>query len=463
MGNSFDFLVFSYFCHWFGNSRRISVEHRFSLSRRLFDRRKKILFDFTICSFRCFSTDFNDFIRIFNVEKSTFNRRITGNCVTLSSNGISFDWNDSHSSSSSNRFEFLRSFRFDFQRHSVDQFSSIVRSFTRFHFVQQSVRLLFDRQSRISARIKQTSSCSTTTNRHSRTGRSSDDNLTRKKHCRTKIKKIFNLFFIILSVEKEEKTLMLTFCDYPFVGYAPNKALAICFATIVAISLSFWLFQSYRNRFYPPRISFLLGVSHLTILIDLILRAALDPVEQNSRTVFILLNTFLVIGQRMLIVSNFVFFNLIRREKSRFLLLIVILSVVTSGILMSPATMFSFDSARHSTSYIFRIISASILFIVTISFYFIWFLNRKTFSILTSTRILLSISSSMCFLAALFNLVESFPRTFDKLNDEEFWFYVFQLNPIVVAHCTWSILHPQRTLRFDSSTFPLLTSTLTNN
>ena len=261
---------------------------------------------------------------------------------------------------------------------------------------------------------------------------------------------------------RREKTTMLTLNEYPFASYVPNKALAACFAAIVGISLSLWLVHSYQNRFRPPRICFLLGVSHLTIFTELILRATLDPLKQDSKTIFIVLSTLFVTGQRMIIVGNFAFLlaHMPRCKKSRFLLIGVVLSVVTSGVLMSPATMLSFDRNQINTSYIFRILSASILLTVTIIFYVVWFYSRTWNDMSQSAKLLISVSSFACFVAALFTLIQSFPNTYEKLNADESWFYAFQMTPIIVAHCFWSIFHPKRTLDFQPSSPPPLTTNI---
>ncbi|CAF1034287.1 unnamed protein product [Adineta steineri] len=236
---------------------------------------------------------------------------------------------------------------------------------------------------------------------------------------------------------------------YPYPTYIPNRVVAGSVAGVACISLIAWFIQSCQLRFRPPRICILLLISHLTIFLELIVRAVVDPQEQNSKTVFTVLNSLFAIGQRMIIVSNFAFVMEIHHEKSRrshAILLGAILCVVTSGILMAPANMLSFNSDQIKTSFIFRELSASILLTVTLLFYPVWFWSKTINDMKIKAIILMSVSSTMCIIVAAFNVAESTSDLYTGINDNEKWFYAFQMAPLIIAHFTWSICHPKRSL-----------------
>ena len=71
-----------------------------------------------------------------------------------------------------------------------------------------------------------------------------------------------------------ERRTMSNSSTYPYWTYVPNKVTAACVCVLVSVSLVAWLVQSVQSRFRPFRLSFLLLISHLTILTDLIIRAA---------------------------------------------------------------------------------------------------------------------------------------------------------------------------------------------
>lgn len=247
---------------------------------------------------------------------------------------------------------------------------------------------------------------------------------------------------------------MLSLTEYPYASYVPNKIVAACVGTLVGFSLIAWTIQSYQNRFRPLRLIFLLTVSHLTIFIELILRAGIDVQTQDSKYVFILINTLFITGQRMIIVGNFVFLMTIHREKprpSKIILLCTVLCVISSGVLMSPATMLSFDPDHIQTSYFFRILSSSILLCVTLAFYPVWYWTKTLNYMSQSAKTLMLVSSVACVIVALFTLIQSFPHSYERINSNESWFYGLQIGPIIIAHCTWSSLHPKRTLLLPSS------------
>ncbi|CAF1261669.1 unnamed protein product [Adineta ricciae] len=237
---------------------------------------------------------------------------------------------------------------------------------------------------------------------------------------------------------------------YPYPTYIPSKTANGCVAGVVSISLIAWLIQSCQARFQPTRISVLLLVSHMTIFIELIVRATVPAEQQNSRTVFAITNMLFAIGQRMIIVGNFAFVMEIHHKKSRFILLSAMLCVITSGVLMVPANMLAFKPENISTSYLFRELSASILLTGTVVFYPVWYWSRTIHDMNSKALVLMCVSSIMCLTVGIFNLLQSLQEFYTTINHHEGWFFGFQMVPIIFAHFTWSVCHPKRSLTTNS-------------
>lgn len=248
--------------------------------------------------------------------------------------------------------------------------------------------------------------------------------------------------------------------DYPFLSYAPNPAAAGCVAGIVFILLTSWFVQSIRTRFQPRRLSVLLFISQLAIFIELIVRASIGDAAKNSRIVYTVLNSLFAIGQRMIIVSNYSFVLEVHHVRSCFsrgTFLGAVGGVISSGLIMIPANIYAFNADQISTSFIFRQLSASILLLDTILFYWIFYLSKTIGDMKREGIILIFTSSILCLIAAMFNLFQSISIDYyNKTNSNEFWFYGLQLLPIILAHFTWSILHPKRSLTDARLTKPIL-------
>lgn len=243
---------------------------------------------------------------------------------------------------------------------------------------------------------------------------------------------------------------MVNLSDYPYPSYVPSKAAAGCVFAVVCISLIAWIIQSYQIRFRPPRLIFLILISHLTICIELIVRAALTVDQQNSKTVFIVMNSIFALGQRMIIVGNFIFVLEIHHKKSlysRIIFIGTIVCLLTSSILMAEANSYSLHVEQVNKSFTYRQISASILLVTTVIFFpvLIW---SKTLNDMTMQAILLIfISSVLCLIAAIFNVFQSASEdNYNQINSHEGWFYGFQMVPIILAHFAWSVFHPKRSL-----------------
>lgn len=237
---------------------------------------------------------------------------------------------------------------------------------------------------------------------------------------------------------------------YPYPTYVPNKIVAACFTAMISISLIAWLIQSCQARFRPPRLSFLILISHLMIFIELIVRAAVHEDLQNSKTIFIIFVSLYAIGQRMIIVANFIFIIDIHHKKSTFsrsIIIIAMLFVITSGLLMAPANMLSFDPMQTDKSFLFRKLSASVLLSVTLLFYPIWYWSKTVKDMTKKAIILTVVSSLLCVVIAVFNTIQSLSQYYAQTNSHEIWFYAFQIVPLISAHSAWSILHPKRTIR----------------
>jgi hypothetical protein len=250
---------------------------------------------------------------------------------------------------------------------------------------------------------------------------------------------------------------MVNLVAYPYPTYVPNKVAAGCVAAFVGVSLVAWFIQSCQTRFRPPRLSFLLLTSHLMIFSEMIVRATVDVDKQYSKYVFIIASALFAVGQRMIIIGNFVLLMRIYHEKSclsRSILTGTVVCVITSGCLTAPANTLSFESDHIQTSFLFRELSASILLAVTLLFYPVWYWSKTVKDMTIQAIALVTISSVLCVIVATFNLIQSFSAYYSTINSHEGWFYGFQMAPIVLAHFTWSILHPKRSLASSPSATP---------
>lgn len=248
----------------------------------------------------------------------------------------------------------------------------------------------------------------------------------------------------------EEENIMIYSVQYPYPTYVPNPTVAICVSVIEGISLIAWLIQSIQVRFQPRRMSILLLISHLMICAELIVRAILTTDEQNSQIMFGVITGLFATGQRMIIVSNFSFVLEIHHERTRLargIFLGATLCVITSGCFIIPANMLAFQANTIDKSLIYRIISAVILLVTALVFFVVLHWSDTIKDMTRQGLTLITISSSLCLIVTIFNLIQSSSRAFyDEFNKQEGWFYGFNIAPIVITHFTWSILHPKRSL-----------------
>jgi len=124
---------------------------------------------------------------------------------------------------------------------------------------------------------------------------------------------------------------------------------------------------------------------------------------------------------------------------------------------MAPANIYEYDPNQINTSLLFRQLSASVLLLDTLVFYLIFYLSKTIRDMKREGVILIFTSSVLCLIAAIFNLVQAISLDYyNEINSNEGWFYGFQIAPIILAHFTWSILHPKRSFT-DVRLIPLIT------
>ncbi|CAF1066136.1 unnamed protein product [Didymodactylos carnosus] len=266
--------------------------------------------------------------------------------------------------------------------------------------------------------------------------------------------------------------------SYPFYSYLPNIPGPIAFAVIIGLSLIGWIVQSIQAKFKPTRLIIIVTISHLTILIDSILRAVLSDTVRNTQRAYSASTSLLAVGQRLLIVSNYLFlveWILLFKSSTklpRIVSTVVILFVIISGVLLVPANSLSFNSEKLAMSVHFRQISCAIILCKAVSFYVLWFyvykrcyLSSKKSYMWSFTRsiLLLSINSLLALCVAIYLVVFSIPEKWNVLSQNEVWFYYFHLGPIILSQCMWTLNHPKYSLprrrTIDKDQIPTLSTT----
>jgi cytochrome bd-type quinol oxidase subunit 2 len=242
---------------------------------------------------------------------------------------------------------------------------------------------------------------------------------------------------------------MVNLTNYPYPTYESNKSAAIVFATLIGISLIAWIVQSIQAHFQPRRPSILILIAHLTIFVELVLRAALSTDIRNSRAAFTVSTILCAVGQRIIIVANNVFLTQVgdpKPRRSRLIIIGSIFGVASSGILLGLAGAFSHKSNKIEQSFQLRQASAAIVLCMTIFFYPLWFATKTVKDMTKQAIVLLIICSVASLMVAIFLQVTSVPDYYVATNAQEFWFYIFQITPIAIALFTWTILHPKRSI-----------------
>ncbi|CAF3376663.1 unnamed protein product [Rotaria socialis] len=242
---------------------------------------------------------------------------------------------------------------------------------------------------------------------------------------------------------------MVDLSNYPYPSYESSKAAGGILAAVIGISMIAWIFQSIQIRFTPRRPLILLLVSHLTVFVHLVLRAALSTENRNSRAGFTATSFLIVIGMRAIIIANYDFLTQVGNLKkwmTRAIAIGPVLVAVTSAILMAPANTSSYSADTRDRSFRLRQASSVMVLILTVAFYPIWFATKAMKHMTKLAIILLIISSISCLFVSIYLVITSVDVYYVGSNDQEFWFYVFQFTPIAIALLTWTILHPKRTL-----------------
>ena len=241
---------------------------------------------------------------------------------------------------------------------------------------------------------------------------------------------------------------MVDLSNYPYPGYEPNKIAAGALAAVIGISLIAWTVQCIQSHMKLRRIAILIFVSHLTFLIELVLRAALPADTRRSRVAFAATTALLAISQRTIIVANVGYLVQASVSKLRWSRAIIIgttLSVVTSAILMITAGALS-QNKYIDTSFHLRQASAAIVLLLTILIYPVWFVLKGAQDMSKQAALLLVVSSFACLAISLFLMVTAIPSYYVSTNQQESWFYIFYVTPLTIALVTWTILHPRRSL-----------------
>jgi hypothetical protein len=205
-----------------------------------------------------------------------------------------------------------------------------------------------------------------------------------------------------------------------------NKAAAAVLASLIGISLIAWILQSIQAHFKPCRPMILILFSHLTICIELILRAALSPDTRNSRAAFTATSVLLAVGQRTIILANYDFLTQVDDSnpcRSRTIIIGSILGAVGSAILTIPAGILSYNIDTIDQSFRLRQAAAAIVLCMTILFYPIWFVTKAVKNMTKQAIILLIVSSFTSLIVAIYLQVTSVSDYYVAANEHEFWFF----------------------------------------
>ncbi|CAF3792237.1 unnamed protein product [Rotaria sordida] len=235
----------------------------------------------------------------------------------------------------------------------------------------------------------------------------------------------------------------------PFQLYTLNKVAAGVLASLVGISVIGFIVQSILIRFKPIRLNILIILSHLTMFVHLVLRASFSDEQSKSKAPFTAMAVLLAVSLRTIIFANYDFLARVRDLKkwiSRALVIGPALAALVSSILMAPANSLAYDSDTVEISYRLRKASAAIILVLTIIFYPVWFATKTIKHMNKLAIIFLIISSIFCLFVTVYLVITSIPSNYIGSNKKEFWIYIFQIVPTMIAQFTWTILHPKQTL-----------------
>lgn len=236
---------------------------------------------------------------------------------------------------------------------------------------------------------------------------------------------------------------------YPFPKYDCNVAAAGVLAAFIGVLSISWTVQAIQSHFKSRRINILLLISHLSLFVELVLRASLSTEQRNAKPGWSAITVLFAVSHRLIILTNYDF--LVRSGNlkpcaSRCIIIGTFVGAITSSILMAPSETASYNTSTIEQSFRLRQASAAIILILAVLFYPTWFAT-KTFKKMTKQAIvLLLIASIACLITAIYLVVQSVPDNYTATGEYEWWFYVFQFTPIAISLLTWNILHPKRTL-----------------
>ncbi|CAF0873944.1 unnamed protein product [Adineta steineri] len=137
---------------------------------------------------------------------------------------------------------------------------------------------------------------------------------------------------------------------------------AAILAAIFGILTIAWLIQSIQASFYPRRLLMLLLISYMANFADLIFRATLYNSALDVTTNLIIISILVAVGQRVIIVANYVFIGLILGTQSSFARAInigTLLIAITSNILAYFAGVQSTNPDTIDNSFLFTSNSSS--------------------------------------------------------------------------------------------------------
>ena len=242
----------------------------------------------------------------------------------------------------------------------------------------------------------------------------------------------------------------LTEINYPFYSYAPLHYVANVFAILVYISIIAWFIQSLNIQCRPPVMVILIFTSHVALNIELVLRGIYDVSVLNTKSFYRVTAPMLSIPPRLLLLAHYRYLVELRGKKARGIFdrvinIIVLIVVITADVLHVFANELAFKSNYIHLSFRLRQASAGLILALALLYYVVWYFataNTHRSYILT----LLGITSTCVLIEAIYVQLISIPKYFFILNQNEVWFYLGHLIPIVIALVTWTIFHPWRLL-----------------
>lgn len=243
------------------------------------------------------------------------------------------------------------------------------------------------------------------------------------------------------------QNIMADVSTQPYIQQKSDRIAEGVIALVIGISLILWIIQSLQTYLKPGRLIVFLLISHATIFLQCVLKAALSNDSLNSRSVFTVITILVVIGQRTIILANYFFLILIRSNQtniSRSIRLITFIITLLSGIIMIAAGIISYTTDKIDLTVRLRQLSASITLAITILFFPLWPILKSPREMKRLGVVLLIISGLASMAAGIYILVAAIPHYYNIITQNQLWFHVFQIAPIVIAQVTWTIFHPNR-------------------